>query len=85
MTQQDRAADMVARYGEAVKYTTAGKILDRDARTIKTMLADGRLDAACGGTMVDVYSIARYICQPAVENRKARMRKQGNAAAKWAV
>lgn len=85
MTLSDRTADMVDRYGEAVKYTTAGRILDRDARTIKAMLADGRLDAACGGTMVDVYSIARYICQPAAENAKARMRKAGNPAAKWAV
>lgn len=84
MTLKERTADMVARYGEAVKYTTAGNILDRDARTIKTMLADGRLDAACGGTMVDVYSIARYVCAPAAENTMARMRKQGRAT-RWVV
>ena len=84
MTQQERTADMVARYGEAVKLTTAGHIIDRDRTTIKRMIADGRLDAACGGTMVDVYSIARYICAPALENTKARMRKQG-LPDRWAV
>lgn len=84
MTLKERTADMVARYGEAVKYTTAGKILDRKDDTIRAMVADGRLDAACGGTMVDVYSIARYICAPAAENTKARMRKQGRAT-RWVV
>ncbi len=84
MTLKERTADMVARYGEAVKYTTAGKILDRKDDTIRAMIADGRLDATCGGTMVDVYSIARYVCAPAAENTKARMRKQGRAT-RWAV
>lgn len=85
MTPQERSDYMVSRYGEVVSMTDAGKILNRDRHTVKMMVEDGRLDAACGGTMVDVYSIARYICQPAVENRKSRMRKQGNPAAKWAV
>jgi len=84
MTLKERTADMVARYGEAVKYTTAGKILDRSSQSIKDMLSDGRLDAACGGTMVDVRSIARYICAPAAENAKARMRKQGSNT-RWVV
>ena len=84
MTQQERTADMVARYGEAVKYTTAARILDRKDDTIRAMIADGRLDSACGGTMVDVYSIARYICAPAAENTKARLRKQGRDT-RWAV
>ena len=85
MTQQERTADMVARYGEAVKIQTAARIIDRDRRTINAMVKDGRLDAACGGTMVDVYSIARYICAPAAENTKARMRKAENPATRWAV
>ena len=85
MTQSERTADMVSRYGEAVKPTTAGRILDRDRSTILRMVADGRLDAACAGTMVDVRSIARYICEPAAENTRARLRKAGNTAARWAV
>lgn len=85
MTQEERTADMVARYGEAVKITQAGRILNRDRHTINRMIEDGRLDAACGGTMVDVYSIARYVCAPAAENTKARMRKAGNPATRWAV
>ena len=84
MTLQERTADMVARYGEVVKIIQAGRILNRDRHTVKMMLDDGRLDAACGGTMVDVYSIARYICQPALENTKARLRKQGRDT-RWAV
>lgn len=85
MTLNERTTDMLARYGEAVKVSTAAHIIDRDRTTINRMLADGRLDAVCGGTQVDVRSLARYICQPAVENRLARMRKQGNPAAKWCV
>lgn len=84
MTLQERTADMVARYGEVVKMSTAARIIDRDARSIRRMLDDGRLDAACGGTMVDVRSIARYICQPALENTKARLRKQGRST-RWVV
>jgi hypothetical protein len=76
---------MVARYGEAVKLTTAARILDRDRKTIYRMIEDGRLETACAGTMIDVYSIARYICQPARDERAARMRPQSAPAGRWAV
>ena len=76
MTPKERADDMVDRYGEAVGFTEAGRLIRRSRDTIRAMIKDGRLDAACEGTRVDVRSIARYICAPAQENYKARMRKQ---------
>ena len=79
---ENREEYMVERYGEAVKQSTAAKILDRDRSTIARMIKDGRLEAVCGGEMVCVHSIARYIEQPKAENFKARQRKAGR---KWAV
>lgn len=73
---------MVERYGEAVKIVTAAKILDRDRSTITRMIRDGRLESVCGGEMVCVHSIARYIEKPKVEDHKARHRRAGH---KWAV
>lgn len=55
---------MTALYGEACTRVTAAKILSRTPGTVREMLKDGRLDYACGGAMVDVRSIARYICRP---------------------
>ena len=85
MSIRERTEDMVTRYGEAVKLTTAARILDRDRKTIYRMIEDGRLETACAGTMIDVYSIARYICQPAQDNRRARMHKPINPASRWAM
>lgn len=85
MTQRDRTEDMISRYGEAVTITGAGRILNRDRTTIYRMLEDGRLDTACAGTMVDVRSIARYICAPATYCRKVRMRKIMERSGQWAV
>lgn len=82
MTISEREEYMVERYGECVKQSTAAKILDRDRTTIRSMLEDGRLDWACGGTMVCVHSIARYISAPRESDFKARARKQGR---KWVV
>jgi hypothetical protein len=39
------------------------------------MLADGRIEEACAGSMVDVRSIARYISQPRQEDFQAKQRK----------
>lgn len=78
----DREEYMVEKYGECVTKTQAGRILSRDPSTIGAMIKDGRLDAVCGGTMVCVHSIARYIEKPREENFKARQRKAGR---KWAV
>lgn len=86
MSPQERLNDMLERYGEVCKRTVAAKILSKSPRTINNMIADGRLEAACAGEMVDVRSIARYICCPKQADAEVRLRK---LAAKhnsgWAV
>lgn len=77
-----RMDDMLARYGECVGYTQAGRILDRSAQTVKNMLRDGRLRSACGGTRVDVRSIVEYIERPAAAEEAARKVRTGR---KWTV
>lgn len=72
---QDREAVMVAQYGEVCTQTTAARVLSCSTATVRVMLDDGRLDRACGGRMVDVRSIARYIAAPAQEDFEARRRK----------
>ena len=86
MSLKERTRDMIERYGEVCKRVTAAKILGKSTGSIRTMLMDGRLDYACGGEMVDVRSIARYICKPAQEDfeaRKRRYRQRHNS--NWAV
>lgn len=86
MSANEREEMMVERYGEVCTRTVAARILGRSTGTINNMLSDGRLDAACAGTMVDVRSIARYISQPAqseFEARKTRMKRRRNS--NWAV
>ena len=79
-----REETMVRQWGEVVSQAKAGRILSRHPNTIRAMLDDGRLQAACAGAMVDVRSIARYIEAPAVENRKARVRRKGGSD-RWVV
>lgn len=81
-----RMDDMLARYGEVCNKTVAARILGRSPNTIKAMIADGRLEAACAGTMVDVRSIARYICRPAEAEAEARVRRyKARRKSGWAV
>jgi len=77
-----RMDDMLGRYGECVTYTQTAKILSRTTPTIKRMLEDGRLRWACGGTMVDVRSIADYIEMPAAAEERGRKARSGR---KWMV
>lgn len=84
LTLNERAKAMIERYGEAVSKSKAARIIDRSPSTINVMIADGRLDAACGGTRVDVYSIARYICEPAKIDTETRLKKRGNLC-RWHV
>ena len=79
-----REEEMDRQWGEVESQTKAGRILSRHPNTIRAMIDDGRLQAACAGTMVDVRSIARYIEAPAVENRKARVRRKGGSD-RWVV
>ena len=78
----DRLTDMLERYGEVCTKAMAAKILGRCPTTIGVMLGDGRLKAACAGTMVDVRSIASYIEQPRAIDEVTRQRKRGR---KWSV
>lgn len=81
-TAEERMNDMLERYGEVCKRTIAARILGCSTYKVRDMLADGRLKEACGGSMVDVRSIAAYICQPRQADELARQRKMGR---KWAV
>lgn len=82
MTPNDRLTDMLERYGEVCTRVAAARILGCSTGKIKSMLKDGRLETACGGTMVDVRSIARYITQPRQIDEATRQRRKGR---KWAV
>lgn len=75
MTNQERVDDMVKRYGEVCRRSHAAKILHCTSQKINAMLADGRLEWACAGTMVDVRSIAQYICQPKQAEFEARINR----------
>lgn len=77
MTQQERETLLTAQHGEVTTVTNAARILSRARNTVLEMLRDGRLDYACGGSMVDVRSIARYIMSPKLEDHKARVRRSG--------
>lgn len=86
MTIAERTDLLVDRHGEVCTRTDAARILGRSVNTVKAMLRDGRLDTACGGTMVDVRSIARYICQPAESDFEARkQRYKQRRGSGWAV
>jgi len=76
--QLDRHAAMVEKYGEACTKTTAAKLISCSTQTIGAMLKDGRILAACGGSRVDVRSLADYIENRGEKNREARMTKRGH-------
>lgn len=79
MTLQERTKEMLMMYGEVCSRTEAARMLRKDLRTINAMLKDGRLEWACGGTMVDVRSIARFIQMPAQieeEGRVTRLKRR---------
>lgn len=75
-----REKEMVAKYGEVVNRTNAGKILGMNASTINKLLDDGILMWACAGTRVDVRSIARFIDTPPAATKEYR--RQLNAVKK---
>lgn len=77
MDQREREDLLVAQHGEVTTVTNAARVLSRARNTVLQMLKDGRLDYACGGTMVDVRSIARYIMSPRQEDFKAKVRRSG--------
>lgn len=75
MTLKERTDEMVSLYGEVCKRADAARILHVSSPTINSMLSDGRLEWACEGQMVDMRSIARYICMPAQIKEEARKRR----------
>ena len=86
ITPEERQDILLDRYGEVCTKTVAAKVLGCSTGKIKAMLKDGRLTAACAGTMVDVRSIARYICEPAAEDFEARKRRyKQRRGSSWAV
>ena len=76
MPDTNRSDHMVALYGEVCKQAHAARILNRDAKTVRAMLDDGRLRWACAGTMVDVRSIAEYIEAPKENDRLVRLERR---------
>lgn len=74
-TPEERTDMMVRTYGEVCTRAAAARILGRNVKTIGVMIADGRIEEACGGAMIDVRSIARYIAQPKQEDNEARKRR----------
>lgn len=75
MTLQERTDMMVDRYGEVCTKAQAARILGRSRKTVPGMIADGRIESACAGTMVDVRSIAAFIHQPEQANFEAKKRR----------
>lgn len=75
MTATERGNEMAKMYGEVCSKAEAARILRCGKKRIESMLSDGRLDAACEGSRVDVRSIARYIMQPRQEDEAARIRR----------
>lgn len=72
MTLEERTLAMVNLYGEVCTKANAARILGRTSQTVRNMIEDGRIDLACGGDMVCVRSIARYIQQPKQADNAAR-------------
>ena len=70
-----RTQQMVERLGETCTVAAATRELHCSRQKIHSMMADGRLQSACGGTRVDVRSIAHYIHMPAQINEEARKRR----------
>ena len=82
----DRLTDMLERYGEVCTRKAAAHILGCSTGKVKYMIGDGRLSLACGGEMVDVRSIARYICQPREADFEARrQRMMTRRESSWAI
>lgn len=75
-TPIDRHRAMVERLGEACSKTTAAREIECSTQTITKMLEDGRLQAACEGTRVDVRSLADYIERRPQADREARFVKK---------
>ena len=59
----NRETIMVELYGEVCNITKASKILGKSAPTVKKLINSGKIKSACDKKMIDVRSIAQYICK----------------------
>lgn len=75
LTLEERTDAMLDRYGECVNQPQAARILGVSPSTINRMMRDGRLESCCGGSKIDVRSIARYIAEPAQVKTEQLKRK----------
>lgn len=84
---RERTEDMISRHGEVVRKSYAAQhILHCSTAKVRQLLEAHCLEYACGGTMIDMYSIARYICNRDEEEFKARQyRAAKKTNCKWRV
>lgn len=59
-----REVTMVREYGEAVTKTAACRIIHVSKSTLYRLISEKRVALACGGTRIDVRSLAEYIDRP---------------------
>lgn len=86
MTLEERIEYMTDRYGEVCTKGKAAHILCRSTAMIRTMINDGRLEAACEGKMVELRSIARYINAPEEADFEAhKHRVETRYKSNWSV
>ena len=75
MTYDERSRILIEQYGESCTKAAAGRIMGCDPRTISRWIDDGRIEDACGGTRVDVRSLARYLSAKKQIDEEARKRR----------
>ena len=83
MTNQEYADRLCATHGEACDQTKAAQILGCSTRLIRDALQDGRLESACGGTRVNVRSIAAYIQQRPQLDYNTRLKRRRERDGKY--
>lgn len=82
----NREEIMVRMYGEVTSKRDAAKILSVSTSKIKSMVNDGRIEAACAGTMIDVRSLARYIAEPKAMEEIGRINRiKAKNDTRWAI
>ena len=76
---------LTLKYGECCTRVTAGKILDKNPASISQMIRDDRLQAVCDGKKACMQSIAHYMDNASVEDRKVRLTRRYGKTPKFFV
>lgn len=76
---------LTLKYGECCSRVKAGEILDRSAASISQMVRDGRLQEVCGGKKICMQSIAEYMENADMEDRKVRLTKKNGKPPRFFV